>query len=357
MKIEYLSVLVHSIEAKQKNKILNKLSKQGFVVNGFNDLRKVNDDLFLSTLNKSRKDLKRYLKVIEEVYLSMEIDKLKLRDKQYIETITNTENAQGILATILNNNEDDDEIIEYVLNHFFSYNIIDRTLDNTIANETLNNSTDEIKDILEQINEYKNEIDDLRKQNKSYKLKTKQISDELNNSKTSGYSKDQEIVKLKQRNKEYTDEISNNKKDIDILNKQINSLQNQYDSQKENWNKLMIEHEELEKVYIELKNNYDKMILSYSKKNILIIGLEFEVYESSYINITFNKEEILEDGEEINNLLNSYYQVWIILNEISSYPLKRKINKLAKVESRVKSFNNPSELNEHIKEHELNGIF
>lgn len=371
MQIEYLNVLIQSIEDKEKKQILNVLNKKGFIVKGFNDLKKINDAFLINYLSKTKPSLKQYLKAIEEVYSVENIDKLKLRDKQYITSVTNKENVQGILAMILNNNQDDNEIIEYVINKFIlTENTTDEILNTNLADK-INEEVEEKKCSCSKIDSYKKElsalrkeIDDLKEQNRAYRSKNKQIGDELKNSKISNYSKDNEILRLKQKNKQYTDEINQYTDEINQytdkivrLNKEKSILQDKYNNKTEEYINLNEKYEQVETAYSQLKNEYEQIKHAYNKKNILIVGLEFEILESLYINITFSKEEILKDGEEIKKLLNNYNQIWIILNEISSYPLKRRLNKLTKSEINIKSFNNPSELNDYIKENELNGTF
>ena len=252
-------------------------------------------------------------------------------------------------------------ILRWFLEKYISEYELDEE-DNEKDNEEDNekeNEKDNNKEINKEDNsyeKYKERIAELEEQNKQLKIKNKKLSDERDKNKLIIYSSEDKLKRINiekdscmKENKELNIQINNLNDLLSFKEKEYTNLEKKYKEKLNDYQVLLDDNKQL-------KKQYDEMLRFYGKKNILIVGMKKELNVSEYVNISFKSEEMYQGEISIEALTDKCDEVWFILNEISSYNLRRKVQKESKHNEKIKVFNGPIELIEYVEENKKNGL-
>ena len=182
------------------------------------------------------------------------------------------------------------------------------------------NNIDELKEaykkLLNDYNEYKTESDDICKE---YESTIQVLTESLETLKLQNYNFNKENKILKENNKDLTEELNKVKlknkdkmNDIELLNKEIDKLHNEYSEIKENKNILknkMIDLENDNEKYLEKIRQYEFEIedlkgkLEEKMEDLITTQTEFEEYKNKSEEEIQRYKEKLEDEKNNNDVL------------------------------------------------------
>lgn len=323
MSVDYYKRLIVTMDNYHRDELLKTLQQNNFTVAGFKDIKKANENHILGALKKSIKNKESYINSIVEIYPDTEkYDVAKLGDEEYIQTIVNEENKQGVIALIIKEIKPNEKIIEKLVEEYLPIEevIEDKEIDkkDSIADEII-----------------QDEINSLKSVNKQQHAKIKKITEQIKQKETIIYSQKDTIEKNQK-------EINKLSLELDKLNTENKKLLNTIDSQR-----IILEE-------VKQKNNI--LEIKCAQKTILIIGMTSKIKTNKHFSIIVKDEEILQNISILDVFLDVFYEIWVIESEISSYTLKLKLIKEQRSNHKLKLFKNPSEIKLYVGGIDKNGI-
>lgn len=318
------------MDQDQKNQVMKALGETSFSIPGFRDIRDVPEVRILSAL-KNRKNKACYIKAIYQELLPFNIE-CKLRDsekedknqKEEIETIiedlAEDESIHGILAFLMVHEEKNKDLLYFLFDKYLPKEKEPRQAKDTKPQEIDN----------KELGALKQEIKRLKKEFREQRKKSKEISGQSKRNDMIIHALNDQIAKKEEETALYEEKIQ----ELTSLNKSLEKAVKTYKDK----------HDKAISLYKKEKEKHKNTVLEHKKKQILIIGLTFKMPSSvltDTIIMTFMDELEIEDPDI---LWYSYYELWLIENEVSSYSLKQRLGKQGKKNNRLRRFKNPSEM-------------